>query len=986
MKNEKHNNWGIRNDYESRSAAHYFEDSDDSNILWQPFVYENARSIALSTNRAAIVDIGCGRAGKLLAINDMRTIGIDIGSNIAWCKTNYPGREWIEFDLEAGNVLDVDVKPAEAVVICADVIEHLVDPSGLLDLLLAFHKAGAVVLISTPDRDLVRGPNDLGPPANEAHIREWNRAEFERLLRDWGFSNTSVGHTVERSDRPDRHTILAIVGPSRSEMARSEPQPASEYPVNLPERDDTRDSSAGFDERVVVEVLRERMLDIKRELEAAQSRALLDASALLEARADAKSAQAKLDAFRESFEHQRDVSDRERARIQAEADLRANEVASLSQSIVEIQARLAASQSLAVEAATIRNAHEMQLAAFSVEAPRASDLAADLATARQDAVRASALADSLQNSLNALGTELSERIADLQIAKAEMAATRLEADKRRDEAAAALIRCGELEGDLANLRAGLSESHKEAEHRAGELASALNRLAAAEETAAAEREEVALNAHRRLELDETVSRLRNALNIARDEASARVMELRAAENQIGAARAEASARNEEARLAAERCATLEKEVARLEGRLNAVTAEADRYKTEVHDARAQIEAIRSEVEARGAEADALCLERNSLREALNRSQSELESQTFEAAAARATIEGLRAHNEQTVVALEAARSFSGQCQATIEDLYARLAGQGDRMRQVYAELEDAQAEAARLSRQLENQASALSETKSLKALITQLEHRDHDLQELEAGLEGLVSHERGDNRPVLDRLAAELSERRSEIASLNSALAKRSAEAETQEIALQAEVAALRMQAASVQEQRDSLSEAINEANARHKQELRGLVADLHALKARQIGSDAKLMALKADRDSRLRENESRIGQLLEQVSYVEQRLADTERGRADLEQELKERQLGIAELESEIAGLRSSSNTDQARLAEMAMELSEHRAMLEAGQARVVDLSLQLESAKTRLQEMPWRVIGVYRRARRFVPRSLLHFFARLVPRHEDI
>lgn len=69
-------------------------------------------------------------------------------------------------------------------IICSDVIEHLVDP----DILLSFLEKSnfKFLILSTPERDSVqmkqRGLLWDGPPVNEAHVREWNFEEFEQYI------------------------------------------------------------------------------------------------------------------------------------------------------------------------------------------------------------------------------------------------------------------------------------------------------------------------------------------------------------------------------------------------------------------------------------------------------------------------------------------------------------------------------------------------------------------------------------------------------------------------------------------------------------------------------------------------------------------------------------------------------------------------------------------------------------------------------------
>ena len=69
-----------------------------------------------------IVDIGCGIARKLSQIECTTRIGVDIGSNIDFCRNHYDWGTWIEADLESidSDFLD-NFCQDETIVICADV-------------------------------------------------------------------------------------------------------------------------------------------------------------------------------------------------------------------------------------------------------------------------------------------------------------------------------------------------------------------------------------------------------------------------------------------------------------------------------------------------------------------------------------------------------------------------------------------------------------------------------------------------------------------------------------------------------------------------------------------------------------------------------------------------------------------------------------------------------------------------------------------------
>ena len=109
-----------------------------------------------------------------------------------------------------------------AVIVCADVIEHLVRPEILLrNIRAALDQADAAIL-STPERSLTWGARHTGPPPNVAHIREWDLREFSAFLASEGFAYGSVDLT--RSNDRDRlkTTILARVFPDEARLLLAE--------------------------------------------------------------------------------------------------------------------------------------------------------------------------------------------------------------------------------------------------------------------------------------------------------------------------------------------------------------------------------------------------------------------------------------------------------------------------------------------------------------------------------------------------------------------------------------------------------------------------------------------------------------------------------------------------------------------------------------------------------------------------------------------
>jgi len=192
--------------YIQRHRPYYYEDTQQE-ITYQPDVYRIAAEVAENNSCNYLLDIGCGQARKLAPLGArFNIIGVDYLTNIQFCRDSYNLGIWIESNLEEIELLPIpkDVL-SRTLIICADVLEHLVNPFPLVDQLLLLLKYAPGVLISTPDRSLTHGPEHLGPPPNQAHIREWNINELHNFFMKEGFKIKSLGHT--RSD--DKTNIIA---------------------------------------------------------------------------------------------------------------------------------------------------------------------------------------------------------------------------------------------------------------------------------------------------------------------------------------------------------------------------------------------------------------------------------------------------------------------------------------------------------------------------------------------------------------------------------------------------------------------------------------------------------------------------------------------------------------------------------------------------------------------------------------------------------
>ena len=166
--------YGIKSGYIHRSKSVYFDDRALTDE-YQNEVYQLARFYADEKKYKSIADVGCGSGYKLIKyFVDFKTVGVEVNPTYDFLTKKYQEREWIDAELINKSSITADI------VICADVIEHVKNPDELLQQIK--HIRFELLFLSTPERDMVRGAIDYGPPDNKAHIREWNAREFYEYI------------------------------------------------------------------------------------------------------------------------------------------------------------------------------------------------------------------------------------------------------------------------------------------------------------------------------------------------------------------------------------------------------------------------------------------------------------------------------------------------------------------------------------------------------------------------------------------------------------------------------------------------------------------------------------------------------------------------------------------------------------------------------------------------------------------------------------
>lgn len=191
-----------------------------NDVRYQVPVYRLAAKRARTLRPALVMDIGCGSGDKLnefFGKSPYGVVGVDQESAIQLARARFDRVEWLSGDLDSEEFWTTLSTYEPDLVICSDVIEHLVDPLGLLRRLNNVIGDGLLVL-STPDRSRLDS-DPLGPPGNPRHIREWTAEELSRLLEASGFHIVDQHHVLPRRYSPTIAEFRRFVGRARRGMA-----------------------------------------------------------------------------------------------------------------------------------------------------------------------------------------------------------------------------------------------------------------------------------------------------------------------------------------------------------------------------------------------------------------------------------------------------------------------------------------------------------------------------------------------------------------------------------------------------------------------------------------------------------------------------------------------------------------------------------------------------------------------------------------------
>lgn len=184
------------NNPEEQIAAHsgdvyWTKQRIEKSYFYQLSTYQFAKEIIIQNNLNSVLDVGTGcgvKLMKMLAPVTKNVTGVDLDYPVKYCRENYPNGEFFVADFNNPN--DSLGKTFD-LIICSDVIEHIAYPENLLRYIKTHAHAKTKIIISTPERDILRGKNCSSSPKLE-HIREWNQEEFCKFLLSQGLKVNEV--------------------------------------------------------------------------------------------------------------------------------------------------------------------------------------------------------------------------------------------------------------------------------------------------------------------------------------------------------------------------------------------------------------------------------------------------------------------------------------------------------------------------------------------------------------------------------------------------------------------------------------------------------------------------------------------------------------------------------------------------------------------------------------------------------------------------
>ena len=176
----------IINTFDSKDKIYWTKERISQSYYTRYYLYKFCKKLVKKQKLKSVLDIGCGSALNLMKFIQPEcdeVFGIDQEKVINYCKKRYGLKTFISDNIENSS-LNLDKK--FDLILSFDVIEHLLDPNKLISYIKKYSHENTLIIITTPERDILRGKNCNYSPKN-THVREWNTIEFKKYLRSQNF-------------------------------------------------------------------------------------------------------------------------------------------------------------------------------------------------------------------------------------------------------------------------------------------------------------------------------------------------------------------------------------------------------------------------------------------------------------------------------------------------------------------------------------------------------------------------------------------------------------------------------------------------------------------------------------------------------------------------------------------------------------------------------------------------------------------------------
>lgn len=172
-------------DTESGDRVYWTQERIENSRIYQYHVYRWAASLITAHQLRSVLDLGCGTGLKLqehIAPVCDDIVGIDQPAGVAAARRLGAPGIFHCADLDSPTCT---IDRTFDLIICSDVIEHLLDPDPMIALARRLSHPRSIFLFSTPDRVRLRGRSCRASTKAE-HVREWAADEFLEYLEDRG--------------------------------------------------------------------------------------------------------------------------------------------------------------------------------------------------------------------------------------------------------------------------------------------------------------------------------------------------------------------------------------------------------------------------------------------------------------------------------------------------------------------------------------------------------------------------------------------------------------------------------------------------------------------------------------------------------------------------------------------------------------------------------------------------------------------------------